>query len=68
MSRPRIDFAWLRATHAAKRLQLVTGVGLTGTVQIDGDAQAFVAELIRLAEIGQKLEIQTGERVKRLDL
>ncbi|WP_438852461.1 hypothetical protein [Brevundimonas nasdae] len=67
MSRPKIDFEWLKATHARKQLQLTTGVGLSGTVHLDNDPQAFVTELIRLAEIGQKLEIQIGERVKRLD-
>ncbi|MDO9607265.1 MAG: hypothetical protein Q7J26_01970 [Brevundimonas sp.] len=66
MSRPRIDFVWLRKQHLFTGLRLVTNETPAGQLAINDDPAAFVSELIRLAEIGQKLEIATGERVKRL--
>lgn len=67
MSYPRIDFVWLKTQHLVKGLRVVTNETPAGQLAIDDDPAAFVSELIRLAEIGQKLEIATGERVKRLD-
>ena len=58
-----IDFEWLRQIHDAKRLRLATTVGLDGSVHIGGCPQLLVSELIRLAEIGQKLEQRTAVRV-----
>ena len=60
---PIIDFAWLKALQARKGLQLTTLETPAGAVHVDGKPQAFAAELIRLAEIGQKLEIATAAAV-----
>ena len=65
---PIVDFTWLKDLQARKGLQLTTCETPAGKVHVDGHPAAFVAELIRLAEIGQKLEIATAETVKRLDL
>ena len=65
---PIVDFSWLKELQVRKGLQLVTCETPAGKVHVDGQPAAFVAELIRLAEIGQKLEIATAETVRRLDL
>lgn len=67
MSKPPIDFDWLRRLHIEKGLQVVIMGEPSGVLAIDSHPGAFATELIRLAEIGQKLEIQTAEVVKRLD-
>ncbi|GLK49656.1 hypothetical protein GCM10017620_26290 [Brevundimonas intermedia] len=60
MARPMIDFAWLKNLQARKGRQLTTCETPAGTVHVDGQPDAFVAALIRLAEIGQKLEVATA--------
>ena len=60
---PIVDFTWLKALQARKGLQLTTCETPAGKVHVDGQPAAFVAELIRLAEIGQKLEIATAGAV-----
>ncbi|PZU74104.1 MAG: hypothetical protein DI531_08000 [Brevundimonas sp.] len=67
MLSPPIDFDWLKALHREKRLQLTFGVGMQGFVAVNNDPQALVTEILRLAEIGQKLEIETAATVRRLD-
>lgn len=62
---PIIDFAWLKALQARKGLQLVTAETPPGIVHVDGKPEAFTAELIRLAEIGHKLETATAISVRR---
>lgn len=64
--RPTLDFGTLKDLHARKRLQLQTSVGLTGTAHLDNDPVALVTELIRLAEIGQKVEQQAAVKVLHL--
>jgi hypothetical protein len=63
MTRPMIDFVWLKNLQTHKGLQLTTCETPAGTVHVDGQPAAFVTELIRLAEIGQKLEIATAGAV-----
>lgn len=64
MPGPEIDFAWLRSLHEHKRLRLTTGMGMAGTVHMGGSPEAMVSHLIRLAEVGQKLEIATAAAVR----
>lgn len=61
-----LDLTTLKDLHARKRLQLQTSVGLSGTVHLNNDPAALVTELIRLAEIGQKIEQQTAVKVLHL--
>ena len=56
VQQPLIDFDWLTTTHVAKRLYLATGHGLQGFIHLNGDREAMVTELIRLARIGQYCE------------
>ena len=42
--------------HQEKRLRLVTTVGAQGYVEIDGDPERLVVELLRLAKAGERLE------------
>lgn len=65
---PIVDFNWLKDLQARKGLQLTTCETPAGAVHVDGQPTVFVAELIRLAEIGQKLEIATAESVRRTSL
>lgn len=60
---PIVDFSWLKKLQARKGLQLITCETPAGKVHVDGQPAAFVAELIRLAEIGQKLETATAGAV-----
>ncbi|WP_312687265.1 hypothetical protein [Brevundimonas nasdae] len=64
MSGPVIDFDWLRSLHQHKRLHLTTSQGMAGTVHMGGSAEAMVSHLIRLAEVGQKLEMATAAAVR----
>lgn len=68
MLSPPIDFEWLKDLHRAKRMQLSFSVGMSGLVHLNDDPQALVSELLRLAEIGQKLEIQTAGRLAGEDV
>lgn len=61
-----IDFDWLVGIHAAKRLRLATSEGMAGVVHMDGNPQALVSELIRLAIIGQKAEQLIGTNLDHL--
>lgn len=56
-----IDLTWLKAVHAEQPMQLGSPDGRVRAL-LDGNAPAFVSELIRLAEIGQKVERQAGDR------
>lgn len=60
-----LDLAWLASLHEAKRLRLVTGAGLQGVVHMNGDPEALVNELIRLAAVGQHCEAMAGDRPAR---
>lgn len=64
---PIVDFTWLKELQARKGLQLTTCETPAGKVPVDGQPAAFVAELIRLAEIGQKLEIATARNLARAE-
>ena len=66
MLSPPIDFDWLKELHSRKPLQLSFTVGMAGQVHLNGSPQALVTELLRLAEIGQKLEIATAEQVRSM--
>nr|WP_316628243.1 hypothetical protein [uncultured Brevundimonas sp.] len=65
MLSPPVDFAWLKQLHHNKRMRLTFGAGMAGCVHLNDSPEALVSELIRLAEIGQKIEIATGEKVRR---
>lgn len=60
---PIVSFTWLRDLQARKGLQLTTCETPAGAVHVDGQPAAFVAELIRLAEIGQKIEVGVASAV-----
>lgn len=60
-----LDFDHLRRLHASKRLRLATTVGMQGFVHVDGNPDALVLELIRLAEIGQRTEVLQDPLVRR---
>lgn len=62
-----VDFVWLKNLQARTGLQLATCDQPMGLVHVDGQPAAFVAELIRLAEIGQKLEIATAVAIAASD-
>jgi len=64
MLSPPIDFAWLKQLHHSKRMQLTFSAGMAGRVHLNDSPEALVTELLRLAEIGQKLEIATAAQVK----
>ncbi len=76
MAEQILDLAWLSRLHAEKRLMLATS-DKSGFVyyQVENPldevqaplaeaAHRYVAELIRLATIGQGLELATAEAVK----
>lgn len=60
---PIIDFAWLKEQRARKGLRLVTEEEPAGILVVDNKPGAFVAELMRLAEIGQRIEAATDAKV-----
>ena len=64
MLSPPIDFVWLKQLHLSKRMQLTFSVGMSGRVHLNDSPEALVTELLRLAEIGQKLELATAEQMK----
>jgi hypothetical protein len=64
MLSPPIDFAWLKQLHQSKRMQLTFSAGMAGRVHLNDSPEALVSELLRLAEIGQKLEIAAAAQVK----
>jgi hypothetical protein len=50
-----LDLEQLEDVHAVKRLRLAFTAGQSGQVDLEGDAQALVAELIRLAKFGVRV-------------
>lgn len=64
-----IAFPELIQIHHDKRLQLTTTVGDPPGMVHGGDAnpQAFVSELIRLARLGQKVELAASATVARVE-
>lgn len=50
--------AALHALHSKNRFRLATGAGLEGVAHLNGDPQALVAELIRLASFGAHVEAE----------
>ena len=47
----------LIGVHRQKLLRLAFSVGLSGQVHVDGDPQAAVSELLRLARLGAQAEL-----------
>jgi hypothetical protein len=51
-----LDVDQLAALHEHKRLRLATTIGAQGFVDLDGDPDRLVRELLRLARMGQRVE------------
>lgn len=66
LQHPVMDLDDLASIHAVKRLFLATGVGLQGFIHLNGDREAMVDQLIRLARIGQYCERKAIEDPTRL--
>ncbi len=56
----------LRRLHAEKRFRLAFSVGLSGQAHLDGDPQALVTEVLRLAHIGAVAEAEHPDTPARL--
>lgn len=51
------DLIGLVHLHLNKRLLLTTSRGLSGVAHLDGDPDALVSEILRLAKLGADLEL-----------
>lgn len=51
-----LDIDELAELHQDKRLRLVTTVGMQAFVEIGGDPERLVLELLRLARMGARIE------------
>lgn len=51
-----LDVDQLVVLHEQKRLRLATTIGRQGFVDIDGDPELLITELLRLAKMGQRVE------------
>lgn len=51
-----LDVDQLVSLHHSKRLRLATTVGVQGFVNLDGDPELLISELLRLAKMGQRVE------------